>query len=308
MTTASAQAGLAEAREATPYQFGLPRRLSEEKLALYHEAARQIALDAENAISQWVQGCSVEADPVAEIDANTGLFGSSGPLGEESNHDVVPLTIAGVACGTLATELELALAVVSGALGGSARAEIEIRPLTSIEVRVFDLIGTAVLNAACRTLLIDGVGLERSRGDGFSASDDEKPKDLIAFGLGVEVAGERRSIVLAFDMAALQRFSDVVDSRLTGRRHATPVKPSPLVARALHPVPLHLAVEVGRAQLTAREVVELRSGDVIKTRVPVDADLVASAGDTDLFEVRLGQRGNKLVAEIVSPIAGEADR
>ncbi|MGI9615195.1 MAG: hypothetical protein ACR2QO_19955, partial [Acidimicrobiales bacterium] len=153
MTAASAQAGLAEAREATPYQFGLPRRLSEEKLALYHEAARQIALDAENAISQWVQGCSVEADPVAEIDANTGLFGSSGPLGEESNHDVVPLTIAGVGCGTLATELELALAVVSGALGGSARAEIEIRPLTSIEVRVFDLIGTAVLNAACRTLL-----------------------------------------------------------------------------------------------------------------------------------------------------------
>ena len=220
----------------------------------------------------------------------------------------MPLTIAGVACGTLATDLELALAMVSGTLGGPARAEIDPRPLTSIEVRVFDLIGAAVLDAACRTLLIEGVGLERSRGDGFSASDDEKPNDLIAFGLGAEVAGERRSMVLAFDMATLQRFSDVVDSRLTGRRQATPVKPSPLVARALHPVPLHLAVEVGRAELTAREVVELRSGDVIKTRVPVDADLIASAGDTDLFEVRLGQRGNKLVAEIVSSIAREADR
>lgn len=307
MTTASAQTGSAEASAVVPFEFGLPRRLSEEKVALYSEAAQQIALDAERAIRQWVPDCSVEADPIVEIDANTGLFGSEGLVTDESNHDVVPLTIAGVGCGTLLTELELALAMISGTLGGPARADIDARPLTSIEVRVLDLIGAAVVEAASKTLLIDGVGLERSRRDGFRASDDEKPKDLVAFGLGVEGAGERGSIVVAFDMATLQRFSDVVDSRLTGRRKATPVQPSPLVELALHPVPLHLAVEVGRAELTAREVVELRQGDVIKTSVPVDADLIASAGDTDLFEVRLGQRGNKLVAEIVSPIVREAD-
>ena len=314
MTTASAQAGLAEAgvaegREAAPYQFGLPQRLSDEKIALYHEAAQQIALDAEIAISEWVPGCSVEADPVAEIDANTGLFGSDLDRWARSRTTTsCPSRSQAWPAARSPPNSSSRLRWSAAPLADRPERRSSLRPLTSIEVRVFDLIGTAVLNAACRTLLIEGVGLERSRGDGFSASDDEKPNDLIAFGLGVEVAGERRSIVLGFDMAALQRFSDVVDSRLTGRRQATPVKPSPLVASALHPVPLHLAVEVGRAELTAREVVELRSGDVIRTRVPVDADLVASAGDTDLFEVRLGQRGNKLVAEIVSPIAREADR
>ena len=307
MTTAGADVGAAGS-EATPYEFGLPRRLSDEKTALYQEAARQIALDAQAAIGGWVAACTVEADPVVEIDATTGLFGADSPLGEESTYDVVPLTIAGGACGTVATELELALALISGTLGGPARSDIEVRALSSIEVRVFDLIVGAVTEAACRTLMVDGVGLERSRGDGFRASDDEKPKDLVAFTLGVEGAGERGTIVLAFDLATLQRFSDVVDSRLAGRRQATPVQPSPLVALALHPVPLHLAVEVGRAELTAREVVELQRGDVIRTRVPVDADLIASAGDTNLFEVRLGQRGNKLVAEIVSPITRETNR
>lgn len=302
-TAADAKVDAAQAPGAVVYEFGLPRSLSDEKLALYQEAGRQIAIDVESAIGEWVPGCSVDADPVCEVHAATGLFGADSPLDDESEHDVLHLTIAGVGCGKLATELELALALVSGALGGPARAEVEPRPLSSIEARVFDLVGAAVVRAASRTLMIDGVGLERSRSDGFRGSDDEKPKDLIAFGFGVEAGGERRSLLLAFDLATLQRFSDVVDTRLMGHQRTVPVHPSPLAPLALRPVPLHLTVQVGRAELTAREVVELQAGDVIKTRVPFDADLIASAGDTDLFQVRPGQRGNRLVAEIISPIA-----
>ncbi len=314
-----AEADAVPARGPVVYEFGAPSKLSDEKLALYREAGRQIAVDIEAAIGEWVPDCSVDAEPPREVTADSVLVSADGTPTDQADFDVVPLTIAGVVCGTIATELRLALSLIGGALGGPPDSEIEARPLTSIEARVLDLIGAAGIEAACRTLLIDGAGIgtaewpsaptpERSRRDGFRADDDEESKDLVAFGFSVEVGGERGSLVIAFDLATLQRFSDVVDTRLAGHQRVVPVQPSPLAPLALRPVPLKFAVRVGTAELTAREVVELRAGDVIKTRVPVDAELIALAGDTALFQVKPGQRGNRLIAEIISPIVREADR
>ena len=47
---------------------------------------------------------------------------------------------------------------------------------------------------------------------------------------------------------------------------------------------------------------------MIRTRVPVDSQLVATAGDTDLFRVQIGQHGDHLVAEIVETFGAEDPR
>ncbi len=284
-----------------PFEFGKPAQLSAEKMNLYREAASQIAIDAETALQEWLPGCSIEADPLTEVEPGVDL------LPDEEGFDCAPITGATSSCGVLAVELQLGLMLVGGTLGGASAVEIEARPLTSIEVRVLDLISNSMLAAACRTLLLDDVVIERGRGDGFQAGDDDRPRARVGFNFGVQGLGERKVMMIGFDVDALQRFSDAIDLRLSGRQITTPIDPSPLTELALRPVPVHLTVGVGKARLTAREVVELQVGDVIRTRVPVTADLIASAGTTDLFEVRLAQRGNQLVAEVLSPVTPEND-
>ncbi|MDH3679561.1 MAG: FliM/FliN family flagellar motor switch protein [Acidimicrobiia bacterium] len=288
--------------DGVPYVFGRPSQLSDEKAHLYRDAAEQIAIEGEAAIGQWMPGCTIEAGPVSEFEPGEPL------VTDEAGHDLVPLVADVVPCGILSTELSLGLMLVSGTLGGGSKGEIPPRPLTSIEIRVLDLVTTSFLAVASRVLLVDEMTIQRGRSEGFRATDDDTPKARIGFTFTVQGPREEGRLVLGVDADALQTFSDAIDRRLSGNRPTAPTQPSPLTALALQPVPLYLTVGVGRAELTAREVVELRAGDVIRTRVPVTADLVASAGDRDLFKVQVVQRGRQLTAEILAPITAESGR
>lgn len=285
--------------EIVPYEFGRPSQLSDEKAALYRDAAGRIATEAQDAIGRWTPGFTLEVSDVTEIAAGAPV------APDDPAYDIAPLVTGPISCGLLAVQESLGLMLVSGTVGGGSKPEIEARPLTSIEVRVLDLVAASILEVAQRVLLTDDLGIERGRGDGFQASDDETPKSRVGFSFTVHGPREEGNLVLAIDIEALQRFSDAIDRRLSGSRPTAPIPPSPLTAQALEPVPLFLTVGVGRAELTAREVVELRQGDVIRTRVPVQAPLVASAGDKELFEVRVVEQGRRLVAEILAPITAE---
>jgi flagellar motor switch protein FliM len=114
--------------------------------------------------------------------------------------------------------------------------------------------------------------------------------------------------VLAFDLWVLQTFSDVIDTRLSGRRTSLVAASDPATRAALASVPLPFTVGLGRISLTAQQVVELREGDVVRTGQPVDSDMIAAVDGVELFLVRLGQSNHRLTAEVLAPIAQSTSR
>ncbi len=307
---------MSDTSEAIPYSFGKSAHLTTEKSALYTEAAHQIASDMSEQLTDWLQGFTVEAGSLIEAEPGDELHDRVDDFDEATilgNLD----TSGPERCGSVLTEFSLGLTLTAGLLGGSTMASGEPRPLTSIERRVLDLVSVNFVEVAARTLLIGQGGLngnplviDRSRDGAFAASDDDAPSARVGFSFRIQGPGGSGLMILGIDVWALQKFSDTIDVRLSGRRAAIPTVVNPLTAAALGSVPIPFAVGLGRINLTAREVVGLQEGDVIRTRQSVDADVIASVDAVDLFIVRLGQRGQTLTAEILASIDsfGSIDR
>ena len=278
-----------------PYSFGQSSQLTAEKVALYNEAAKQIAADIFSTLSDSLAGFTVEAGSLIEVAEGDAVVESAESFDSASvRHDLS-------LCAEVVTELGLALTLVTAMLGGGAIPAGDPRKLTVIEQRVLDLLGQIFIDTARDTLLItEALVVDRSRDGAFTAVDDEETAARIGFSFGINGPGGGGQLILAFDLATIQEFSDAIDARLSGRRAVAPVVSNPQTAAALQPVPIPFSVGLGRVSLTARQLVELEIGDVIKTSLPVSSDLVASVGDVDLFGVRLGQQGQSLTAHITT--------
>lgn len=278
-----------------PYSFGQSSQLTAEKVALYNEAAEQIATDISKSLADSLTGFTVEAGTLIEAEAGDDIVDSV------ESFDVASVRHGRALSAAVVTELGLALTLVTAMLGGGSIPFGEPRRLTIIERRVADLLGQVFIDAARDTLLItDELNVDRSRDGAFTADDDEEVAARIGFSFGIKGPGGGGRLILAFDNATIQDFSDAIDARLSGRRTVAPVVAHPQTAAALQPVPMPFSVGLGRVSLTARQLVELEIGDVIRTSLPVTSDLVASVGDVDLFGVRLGQEGQALIAHITS--------
>lgn len=278
-----------------PYSFGQSSHLTAEKVALYNEAAGQIASDISATLAESLPGITVEPGSLIEVEA-----------GKDIVDDIEAFDTASVRTGHalsagVVTELGLALTLVTAMLGGGAIPAGAPRKLTVIEQRVLDLLGQVFLDTARPTLLItDELAVDRSRDGAFAAADDDEIAARIGFSFGIKGPSGGGRLILAFDLTTIQDFSEAIDARLSGRRTVAPVASNPQSAAALQPVPIQFSVGLGSVSLTAKQIVELEVGDVIKTSLPVLSDLVASVGDVDLFGVRLGQHGQTLTAHITS--------
>ncbi len=278
-----------------PYSFGQSSQLTTEKAALYNEAAVQIANDISSTLADSLPGFTVEPGALIEVEAGDEVVDNIESFDTASVRDGHAL------CAAVVTELGLALTLVTAMLGGGSIPAGEARKLTLIEQRVLDLLGQVFLDTARDTLLITGgLDVDRSRDGAFTAADDEETAARICFSFGIKGPGGGGRLILAFDLSTIQDFSDAIDARLSGRRAVVPVVTNPQTAAALQPVPIPFSVGLGRVSLTARQLVELEVGDVIRTSLPVASELVASVGEIDLFGVRLGQHGQALTAHITT--------
>lgn len=281
--------------EVRPYSFGQSSHLTSEKSALYREAAVQIATDLSTALADTIAGFVVEAGPLIEVEAGEEL------VEDPDAFDQGSVRSGGGLVGVVVTELKLALTLVTALMGGAGISPGDPRRLTTIERRVLDLLGQVFVDAAKDTLLIDDdIAVDRSRDGAFTAADDDDTASRIGFSFGVRGPAGGGRLILAFDLSTLQSFSDAIDARLSGRRRAAAISTDPATAAALEPVPFPFSVGLGHVELTARQLVELEIGDVIRTGLAVDADLTAAVGDVEMFAVRLGQQGTTLVAHIAA--------
>jgi flagellar motor switch/type III secretory pathway protein FliN len=281
--------------QAKPYSFGVSARLTAEKAALYQEASAEIASRVGVTMKEWLPSFLVETAPLLEADAGDGL------VDDYDSYDTVAVIEHGIPGGSIHIELSLALALINDFLGGGSMPIGSVRPLTSIETRVLDLLLDAALKEAGEVLLLENPVLGRQKTDGFVAGKDDQPEALIGFALSIAAPVCSGRMILEFELSVLQAFSDAIDGRLSGRRLAPPSVLHPETAEALQPVPVPLTVDLGRLTLTAGELVSLEPGDVLRARQPVNQPMTASVGEQEIFKVRMGRSGSRLVAEVLAP-------
>ncbi len=285
-----------DANQVQPYSFGVSSRLTTEKVALYQEAAREIAKRVTAVVKEWVPGFIVEAAPLVEADA-----GEDTADGSEAFDEVAILEHA-VPGGIIRTEQGLALSLVNALLGGGTLPVGVARPLTSIEKRVIDLLLAPIVEEAADVLMLQSVSIARNLNDRFVAVKDDEPEAVIGFVMNFTAPVGGGRLIVELELSALEPFSDAIDRRLSGRRLSSPAKQHPETASALQTVPIPMSVDLGRIPLSAGEVVGLQPGDVLRIRQPVNEPLTASVGQQALFLVRMGRRGSGLVAEVLASL------
>ncbi len=92
---------------------------------------------------------------------------------------------------------------------------------------------------------------------------------------------------------------EIIDRQINGqRRNESPIGSA--AAAALQRVVVPVVVGFAGIRVPAMDMANLHPGDVLRTGQSLGRQLVASVGNQPVFTVKAGQRGERLVAEVLS--------
>lgn len=279
------RANLLEARGLTPGRLGL-----------FQQAADTCGVRCADELDKWMSDFTAHASPVEQISLDV--------LGDKTaNHVTVLECDDGVSRGLVAIDLSLALGLATLLLGGRAGDYVDSRPLTALEAGVLEQLIRPFTDLIVDAYRLSPIDIEGHVSETFLLPD---LADEPALQISIQVEGAQLEGKFSFGlyMSTFQRFSESVDRRLAGvggRRY----RQNSMTHRAIQPMPLDLAVGFEQMPVSAGDLAQLQTGDVLRTRHAVTKDLVARVGDSTVFKVRAGQHGKRLIAEIVGTVDDE---
>lgn len=277
--------------EGNPFQQ--TRALTPERAQLFMRSAEALAERYEDELARWLSDSSVRAEPVEQTRI---------PDMDQDETDLCVIKAKfHLTHGVIVIDLHLALGIVSMLCGGIGQAVPEIRPLSRLEMGVFDLVLEPLMDLS-NTLFDTGPLELGTHVTNASALPDSAPEAAVAFPLQMKVGNIEGRITIGLTLAQLQEFSEELDRRIAGRQLSKSTAPSRQTVRAVRPVPVELVVGFEPMRVPAGQLAGLQVGDVLKTRQSVSKNLVARIGQERVFTVRAGQRGQRLVAEVVARI------
>jgi flagellar motor switch protein FliM len=204
--------------------------------------------------------------------------------------------------------LSISFVAVDYLLGGHARGDQPLRPLSEIEVNLLGRLITRVLSelryAFESVVSFDPQVVQVEHNPQFAQV--AAPSDMIAVvTFDVRISHHHGRATLAFPYASL---APVLDS-FTGNV-VLAERDAGVVATARQSLQERLAdtpVEVGLRfepiRLTSGEIVDLRVGDVIPLNQPVNSDLTVTIAGNPAYNGRAARRGKRLACQIVAPIS-----
>lgn len=281
--------------ELNPFQQ--TRLLTAERSQLFMRTAETLAERLEEELSRWLTDSTVKSEPVeqcliadlAQADTDLAIVKSSYHL----SHAVI------------ATDLQLALSIVAVLCGGVGQPPSDVRPLSRLEMGVFDLILQPLLDLAS-TLFAVGPCELGTHVNNASALPDSQPEPAISIPLLLSVANIEGRLTIGLTAGQLQTYSEELDRRIAGRLATKKGAPNVHVVRAVRPVPVDLIVGFDLMRVPAGQLADLQVGDVLRTGQLVSKNLVARVGAERIFRVRAAQRGQRLVAELIGPVGKDA--
>jgi hypothetical protein len=289
----SADAGIEAAGEAAAV-FGVSRLLSTERTVFFERSLEVLSEKYAEELSRWVGEAEVVAGAAIEVDNVEGL-------GVENRDLAVIRPVLGTGFGLLCSDLKLALPVVELLCGGSGSPVSNERPLSRLEVGVYDLILAPLLSLLVDSFDLGGCELG-GHASGLSALGDTKGP-LLGIPLQIKIGDVEGAIIVGLPAGLLGVFVSDVDRRIAGEVAAVSDSgPCVEIVRAVRPVSVDLVAGFELLRVPATELVGLRVGDVLRTGQSVGRPLIGRVGEQRLFQVRPGARGQRLVAEVTGHI------
>lgn len=277
------------------FDFARPGRLTRERARLIQVALDEVAREATEALRLWVDGIEVEAGEVEERAVGDLINGVA---------DHAALYFPNRAeRGLVITEMPLAVSLVLTLLGGPPNDDNPDRSLTHLETEVLDLILGPLLQCITSVLSLGPIEIEVHESDPTAVNFiDERELMLgIPFTLSNDVFSGQMWVVLT--PGSFQPFTIELERRQAGRRSSSrPVDRSRNEA-ALERVPVPVVCGFLPVRVPAKELAFLQPGDVLRTGQPTTRDLVFTVGGSPMFGARAGQRGQRLVAEVISVLS-----
>lgn len=291
--TLPVESGPADApTEPTTFDFARPGRLTRERARLIQVALDEVARQTTDALRLWIEGIRVDA---GEVEQRTVGDLVSGPV----DHAVISLADRGER-GVVITEMPLAVSLVLGMLGGAPRSDSANRALTRVETEVLDLVLVRLMERLSSVLSLGAFQIDVHESDPNAVNfiDERELMMGIPFTLSNDRFSGRLWVVLT--SGSFQPFTLEQERRQAGRvlasRPADRSRNEALIQRVTVPVVCGFAP----VRVPARELAFLQPGDVLRTGQATSRDLVFTVGGSPLFAARAGQRGLRLVAEVVS--------
>jgi flagellar motor switch protein FliM len=273
-----------------PFQHARP--LTSERAQLISRTAETLAARFGDELSRWLPESTVTAEEVVQTRIpDLALPGTDLAVVKARYH---------LSYGLVVTELPLALSLVSILCGGTAQAGPDVRPLSRLEMGVIDLLLNPLIDLTAQLFEIGPVELGTHVASA-SALPESQPEPAIAVPLHLAVGPVEGRITVGLTLGQLQTYSQEIDRRVAGRLTTRSSVPNALTVRAVSPVEVELVIGFEPLRVPAGTLAGLQVGDVLRTRQSVSRNLVARVGSERIFNVRAAQRGQRLVAELISP-------
>ncbi len=273
------------------------RGLTTGRAALFQQAADTCGVRLADELDKWISDFTATAEDVQQISLED--FGD-----KSSRHIIVLECDDGVSRGLVAIDLILALGLATLLLGGRPGDYVDPRPLTALEGGVLEQLIRPATNLIVDAYRLNPVKIEGHVSETFLLPD---LADEPALEIPIKIEGGELEGMLSFGiyMSTLQRFSESVDRRLAGTTGTRRYRQNSVTNRAIQPVQLEVTVGFDPMPVLAGDLAGLQAGDVLRTRHPINKDLVARVGDSTLYTVKAGQIGKRLVAEVVAPAVSD---
>jgi flagellar motor switch protein FliM len=279
------------AADANPFQQA--RLLTNERAQLFGRTAETLAERFEDELCRWLSDASVSSGTVEQI--------RLAELATGDNDLAILKSLYQMTHGIIASDLTLALSIVAMLCGGVANPPPEKRPLSRLEMGVYDLVLQPLIDLAMDLYRIGSTELG-PHVSSASALPDSQPEAAIAIPLHVNVGGVEGDIHVGLSATQLQSYSEDLDRRIAGQIASKRDEPSIQIIRAVQPVVVELIAGFEPMQVPARQLAGLQVGDVVRTRQSITRPLIARVGNEQLFHIRAAQRGQRLVAEVIGHV------
>lgn len=295
----AAAAPVRPGREYQHYDFTRPDRLSNEQKRLlrnqFEPVCRLLCIHFNNALRTVVEMWLMELDEIRYRD----VFVGQGLSGKSMVCTFSPGP--GQPQGLMVASLGLLFAFLERMMGGTTVTEIADKDLSEFEKQLFGNVLTRILTYYARTFQEDGLRPEVERIETEAAliprtyaPEESMVRQIFRISLNGYIG--HVSVILPFDFF-LPRLPQI---RTIGSRTQTgPVDPARVEELGVVDVPM--LVELGRAHLDLKRLMELAPGDV----VVLDGAVTVMVGDVPKFVAKPGLMGDHLAVEIVKPVLFE---
>ena len=278
-------------KEAVPYDFRLPNRISKNQLRTIRNIHENFAESLSSYLMTKLQSIiNINVISVDQIYYSEYVLSVSNPACLFL-YDVRGSDIKGI----LELSTELAFTLIDRLLGGSGKGTKQAKGITPIEQKVLMVFVEKVMQELKKAWQIIGIydfELERFESDIDFAQITSQSESVLIISFEIFVGEQAFLMNICFATFAF----DTILSKLSSQNFATirPVKYNGTTAKNilmnhLRNTDLGIRAEFGKAVISMKELMQLRMGDVILMNKKIGDEITVSVEDRLLF---LGQPGS----------------